>query len=129
MLNIHKMYNSLFLGIFAFVIFGMQSGYVFLPLKAWCQKLIYGQDSLVLPPWEDVSDESKAVCQQFLKHHISPCMDSVLKDVRTRFGSVQKGVFYGSDLVDWLLEVGLTHSRQDAVIYGRHLITGIQRCP
>ena len=112
------------LGIFAFIIFGLQSGYVFLPLKGWCQKLIYGQYSLVLTPWEDVSDETKAVCQQFLKHHINHCMDSIIKDVRTRFRSIQKGVFYGSDLVDWLLEVGLTHSRQDAVIYGRHLITG-----
>ena len=102
----------------------MQSTYVFLPLKAWCQKLIYGQDSLVLPAWEDVNDETKSVCQQFLKHHISPCMDSILKDVRSRFGSLQKGVFYGSDLVDWLIEVGLTHSRQDAVTYGQHLVTG-----
>ena len=102
----------------------MQSTYVFLPLKAWCQKLIYGQDSLVLPAWEDVNYETKSVCQQFLKHHISHCMDSILKDIRSRFGSLQKGVFYGSDLVDWLIEVGLTHSRQDAVTYGQHLVTG-----
>ena len=85
---------------------------------------MYGQDSLVLPPWEDVNEDTKAVCQQFLKHHISACMDSLLKDVRSRFGSIQAGVFYGSDFVNWLLEVGLTQSRQDAVIYGRHLITG-----
>lgn len=111
-------------GIFAFIIFGLQSGYVFLPLKAWYQKIIYGQDSLVLPPWEDVGDDTKAVCQQFLKHHINPCMDTLMRDVRTRFGSVLKGVFYGSDFVDWLLDVGLSQSRQDAVIYGRHLVTG-----
>ena len=47
-----------------------------------------------------------------------------MRDVRTRFGSVLKGVFYGSDFVDWLLDVGLSQSRQDAVIYGRHLVTG-----
>ena len=97
---------------------------MFLPLKAWYQKIIYGQDSLVLPPWEDVGDDTKAVCQQFLKHHINPCMDTLMRDVRTRFGSVLKGVFYGSDFVDWLLDVGLSQSRQDAVIYGRHLVTG-----
>ena len=102
---------------------------MFLPLKAWYQKIIYGQDSLVLPPWEDVGNDTKAVCQQFLKHHINPCMDTLMRDVRTRFGSVLKGVFYGSDFVDWLLDVGLSQSRQDAVIYGRHLVTGNIRIP
>ena len=102
---------------------------MFLPLKAWYQKIIYGQDSLVLPPWEDVGDDTKAVCQQFLKHHINPCMDTLMRDVRTRFGSVLKGVFYGSEFVDWLLDVGLSQSRQDAVIYGRHLVTGNIRIP
>ena len=97
---------------------------MFLPLKAWYQKIIYGQDSLILPPWEDVGDDTKAICQQFLKHHINPCMDTLMRDVRTRFGSVLKGVFYGSDFVDWLLDVGLSQSRQDAVIYGRHLVKG-----
>ena len=117
----------IFPGIFAFIVFGLQSSYIFLPLKTWCQKIIYGQESLVLPPWEDVNEDTKAVCQQFLKHHIPHCMNSILKDIRIRrFGPIQSGVFFGSDLVDWLLEVGLTHSRQEAVQYGRHLITGTE---
>ena len=104
--------------------FGVDSRYTFLPLKAWYQKILYGQDSLVLPPWEDVSEETKAVCQQFLKHHVSACMESLVRDVRTTFGSLQEAVFQGSDLVDWLLEIGLTQSRQDGVTYGQHLIKG-----
>jgi hypothetical protein len=30
----------------------------------------------------------------------------------------------GSDLVQWLLEVGLARDRFDAVVYGRHLVKG-----
>ena len=51
-------------------------------------------------------------------------VESLVRDVRTTFGSLQEAVFQGSDLVDWLLEIGLTQSRQDGVTYGQHLIKG-----
>jgi hypothetical protein len=58
-----------------------------------------------------------------MKHHIANCMESVVRDIRVRL-NVQRAVFKGSDLVHWLLEVGLARDRFDAVVYGRHLVKG-----
>lgn len=41
---------------------------------------------------------------------------------RRRLLKVHKGVFSGSDLVNWLLEVGIVNSREEAVQYGRCLL-------
>lgn len=37
---------------------------------------------------------------------------------------IYKKVFYGSDLVNWLIEVGLARDRIEATHYARHLIDG-----
>jgi hypothetical protein len=60
------------------------------------------------------------LCQQFLKHHVSRCVPAVVGDIRCRL-TVHRGVFHGSELVNWLLEVGLARDRVDAVAYARHL--------
>lgn len=41
---------------------------------------------------------------------------------RRRLLRVYNGVFSGTDLVNWLLEVGIVNSREDAVRYGRCLL-------
>ena len=35
-----------------------------------------------------------------------------------------KQVFTGTDMCDWLLEVGLSHDRGEAIEYGRTLVIG-----
>lgn len=54
-------------GILTFVIFGLDTKYVLIPLRKYFRKIIYGKDSLVLPKWEDLDEETKRHCQQFLK--------------------------------------------------------------
>ena len=39
-------------------------------------------------------DDTKQICQQFMKHHIANCMEAVVKDVRVRL-NVQRAVFKG----------------------------------
>jgi hypothetical protein len=110
-------------GLFAFAIFGFEPQYVAMPIRRLYRRWRYGAESLVLPQWEDLEPETKHTCQQFLKHHIDKCMESVLKDVRCRLVT-HKAVFRGAELVDWLLEVGLAHDRTEAVTYGRQLVKG-----
>ena len=39
-----------------------------------------------------------------------------------------KGVFSGTDMCDWLLDVGLVKDRDDAITYGRSLLIGQLIC-
>ena len=41
-------------GLFAFAIFGFETKYIFVPVKSCFRRMMYGQDSLVLPRWEDL---------------------------------------------------------------------------
>ncbi len=110
-------------GLFTFAVFGLDAKYILMPIRSWFRRHFYGQDNLVLPQWEDLDEETKLHCQQFLKHHISNCMENLVRDVRYRL-KVHKAVFRGRDLVDWLLEADLVGGRGDGVTYGRHLIKG-----
>lgn len=110
-------------GLFTFAIFGLDAKYVLMPLQKWMRRKLYGQDSLVLPDWEDLDDETKRHCQQFLKHHISNCMETLVRDVRHGLLSY-KAVFRGKDLIDWIIEADLVSTRQDGVDFGRNLIKG-----
>ena len=69
-------------GLITFVIFGLDTRYILIPLKKWFRKIIYGKDSLVLPNWEDLDNETKRHCQQFLKHHLSHCIQTLAHDLR-----------------------------------------------
>ena len=75
---------SLGQGIITFGCFGLEQQYVFLPLIRRYRRMVYGQH-FYLPQWEELDEETKQVCGQFLKHHIAPCMDSVVKDIRVGF--------------------------------------------
>ena len=110
-------------GLFTFAIFGLDAKYVLVPLRKWLRRRIYGQESLNLPHWEDLETETKMHCQQFLKHHMSNCMETLVRDVRHNLMTF-KAVFRGSELVDWLLEADLVSNRMDGVVYARHLVKG-----
>ena len=66
-------------GILTFVIFGLDTKYVLIPLRKYFRKIIYGKDSLVLPKWEDLDEETKRHSQQFLKHHLANCIQTLGK--------------------------------------------------
>ena len=69
---------------FSLFCFGFDDDYVMLPLRRAYRRLRYGADSLVLPPWEDLGTETKQLCERFLKHHISRCMEVLLSDITVR---------------------------------------------
>ncbi|XP_054732523.1 integral membrane protein GPR155 isoform X1 [Anastrepha obliqua] len=91
-------------------------------VKIW-RKLWYGANVLTLPHWSSLSPETKHICEQFRNHHLDNCKKDIAKDRRWRI-KVYRRVFYGTEFVDWLIEVGLSKDRLEAVHYARHLVDG-----
>jgi hypothetical protein len=98
-------------------------GDLFDPFIKYTKKIWYGANTLKIPEWNELSDETKHVCEQFTSYHLEKCRQSIAKDKRWRI-KVYKKVFYGSKFVDYLLEVGLARDRIEAVKYGKRLIDG-----
>lgn len=99
------------------------SGELFEPLIVVARKLWYGANALKIPDWNDLPLETKQVCEQFTKYHLDGCRKKIAKDKRWRI-KVYKKVFYGTTFVDYLMEVGLTRDRNEAIKYGKRLIDG-----
>jgi len=76
---------------------------------------------LQLPREEALSSEVTAIRDQFNRCHLDACRARISM-CRRRLLKVYRGVFSGTDLVDWLLEVGIVNNREDAVWYGRCLL-------
>lgn len=126
-----------------FAIFGMDTKELLVPLLKYWRKIWYGANLLTLPKYEDLSQETKHICDQFVTHHLENCKNTIAKDTRYIFNNfiflwffnifffisrwrlkVYKDVFQGNKFVDWLLEVGLARDRVEAVHYAHHLIDG-----
>lgn len=121
-------------GLIIFAIFGFDTKVIFLPcmksftnikcklFKRW-RKLVYGVEVVTLPDTSDIDEETGHLCEQFKKYHKDNCSKAIVKDLKYRLREY-KQVFTGTDMCDWLLEVGLSHDRGEAVEYGRALVTG-----
>ncbi|XP_019875971.2 integral membrane protein GPR155 isoform X2 [Aethina tumida] len=109
--------------IMAFAIFGLDTKEIVLPIMKWWRKVWYGATTLILPTWEELTPETKHVCDQFVTHHLQNCKSSIASDKRWRL-KTYKNVFAGNKFVDWLIEVGLARDRVQAVNYARHLVEG-----
>ena len=105
--------------IFTFALFGINAGDLVIRARALGRRLLYGRDGVHLPPWEDLDSTTRAVSTMFIRHHLAACMEQVLGD-EGRW----RGVVQGRHLVTWLVDRGLTHSRQDGEAFGRHLLRG-----
>ncbi|XP_038206284.1 integral membrane protein GPR155 isoform X2 [Zerene cesonia] len=106
-----------------FVLFGLDPEEIFIPAVRFFKKKWHGADTVVLPPIEDLSFETRHICDQFITHHLERCKEAIAKDTRWRMRTYH-GVFRGSCLVRWLVSCGLTANEQHAVKYGRHLLEG-----
>ncbi|XP_011168047.1 integral membrane protein GPR155 [Solenopsis invicta] len=106
----------------AFAIFGLDPGLGKLGcwLRKMCRKWHSGKE-LQLPCEEALSPEVKEIREQFNRCHLDACRARISM-CRRRLLKVYRGVFSGTDLVNWLLEVGIVNSREDAVRYGRCLL-------
>ncbi|XP_059478612.1 integral membrane protein GPR155 isoform X2 [Neocloeon triangulifer] len=109
--------------IFAFAVFGLDSELIILPfVKRW-RRFWFGSEALQLVPWNELSLETRQVCEQFRKHHLENCHRAIARNRRWRLQQF-KQAFPGCELVDWLLSVGLAHDRVEALKYGRQLVEG-----
>jgi hypothetical protein len=99
------------------------TGELFTPFILFARKIWYGADALKTPAWDDLTNETKHVCEQFATYHLERCRKAIAKDKRWRI-KVYKKVFYGTQFVDYLIEVGLARDRIEAVKYGKRLIDG-----
>ncbi|XP_063363729.1 lysosomal cholesterol signaling protein [Cydia amplana] len=106
-----------------FVLFGLDPEEMIIPAVRYFKKKWHGADTVVLPSVEDLSFETKHVCDQFIKHHLERCKEAIAKDTRWRMRTY-RAVFRGSCLVRWLLSCGLAKDEAEAVAYGRHLLDG-----
>lgn len=109
--------------ILVFVIFGLDVKEVVLPIVKFWRKIWFGANTLTLPAWDELSPETKHVCDQFVTHHLNNCKSAIAVDRRWRF-TTYRHVFTGTQFIDWLIDVGLARDRVEAVNYGRHLIEG-----
>ncbi|XP_052096045.1 integral membrane protein GPR155-like isoform X2 [Mytilus californianus] len=110
-------------GFIIFAIFGFDTRLIFLPcIKRW-RKLVYGVEIVTLPDSSELDEETMHLCEQFKKYHKNNCSKAIVKDLKYRLKEY-KQVFTGTDMCDWLLEVGLAHDRGEAIEYGRFLVTG-----
>ncbi|XP_076647904.1 integral membrane protein GPR155 homolog anchor [Halictus rubicundus] len=106
----------------AFAIFGLDPGLG--KLGCWLRKICWewrtGKE-LQLPPEDELSAEVKAIREQFNRCHLAECRARIAI-CRRRLLRIHKGVFTGTDLVNWLLDAGVAQNRDEAVRYGRSLL-------
>ncbi|XP_061464434.1 lysosomal cholesterol signaling protein isoform X2 [Rhineura floridana] len=108
-------------GFISFGIFGLDKHLIILPFKRrleflWGNRTVERSES-------SVPEEVRMTCQQFVNYHKDVCVRNIVKDRRCGTKTVT-GVFYGCDLVNWLIEVGLALDRGGAVVYGDRLVKG-----
>jgi hypothetical protein len=58
-----------------------------------------------------------------MMYHYEKCVRDIVRDRRWRLECFKR-VFLGSELVDWLMLVGLSKDRAEAIRYGRNLLLG-----
>ncbi|XP_043252553.1 integral membrane protein GPR155 [Colletes gigas] len=106
----------------AFAIFGLDPGLGKLGcwLRKICHKWRAGKE-LQLPTEDELSTEAKTIREQFSNSHLAECRARIAI-CRRRLLTVYKGVFTGTDLVNWLLDAGVAQTRNEAVLYGRSLL-------
>ncbi|XP_012254388.2 integral membrane protein GPR155 [Athalia rosae] len=112
----------------AFAIFGLDPGLDALgrAVKKLYQKLPR-QEVLQLPDEDALPAEVREVREQFARCHLTECRTRIAA-CRRRLLRVYRGVFTGTDLVDWLLEAGLVPDRTEGVRYGRCLLDARVLC-
>ncbi|OXB78000.1 UNVERIFIED_CONTAM: hypothetical protein H355_009571 [Colinus virginianus] len=109
-------------GFISFGIFGLDKHLIILPFKRrleflWGGREASGDTESTLP------EEIRMTCQQFVHYHRDHCVKSIVKGRRCG-AKISTGIFFGCDLVNWLIQVGLASDRGEAVMYGDRLMKG-----
>ncbi|KAJ6660740.1 hypothetical protein lerEdw1_017366 [Lerista edwardsae] len=112
----------LILGFISFGIFGLDKHLIILPFKRRFE-FLWGNREMEGSRDSPVPEEIRMTCRQFVHYHKEMCVRSIVQDRRCG-AKTATGVFFGCDLVDWLIEVGLALDRGGAVVYGDRLVKG-----
>uniref|UniRef100_A0A8B9FRH6 G protein-coupled receptor 155 n=1 Tax=Amazona collaria TaxID=241587 RepID=A0A8B9FRH6_9PSIT len=109
-------------GFICFGIFGLDKHLIILPFKRrleffWGGREAAGHTDPCVP------EEIRMTCQQFVRYHRDHCVKSIVKGRRCG-AKISTGIFFGCDLVNWLMQVGLASDRGEAVVYGDRLMKG-----
>ncbi|XP_064478994.1 lysosomal cholesterol signaling protein-like [Ornithodoros turicata] len=99
-------------GILAFMVFGLDTKYI-LGLLIAALRAITRRDPTH-------SALTKQTCNQFLRYHYRQCV----AEIASPSTGINGMSFRGSDLVDWLLNVGLCQDRIQGERYGEQLLEG-----
>uniref|UniRef100_A0A1B6MSC8 DEP domain-containing protein n=1 Tax=Graphocephala atropunctata TaxID=36148 RepID=A0A1B6MSC8_9HEMI len=104
-------------------VYGLDSNTILEPFISRVSRLWYGGETLQLPAWEDLTFETRHVCEQFISHHLEQCRQDIATDTRWRLRRY-KQVFSGSQLVGWLVGHSVVADRGEAAEYCSHLVLG-----
>uniref|UniRef100_A0A8C7RBV9 G protein-coupled receptor 155a n=1 Tax=Oncorhynchus mykiss TaxID=8022 RepID=A0A8C7RBV9_ONCMY len=109
-------------GFISFGLFGLDKHLIILPFKKkisclWHRRKPEEQPQLV------VSDDIMMTCTQFIRYHKEQCVRDIVQQKRCGERTVAD-TFLGSELVEWLLQVGLSQDRGEALLYGIRLLQG-----
>ncbi|KAJ8352049.1 hypothetical protein SKAU_G00235250 [Synaphobranchus kaupii] len=109
-------------GFISFGILGLDKHLIILPFKKRLASLWQGRER-VEEPQSVVPEEIRLTCTQFVRYHKDQCVQDIVKNTRCGEGTVVEA-FLGSELVDWLLRVGLAHDQGETLLYGKKLMEG-----
>ncbi|XP_019409214.1 PREDICTED: integral membrane protein GPR155 isoform X1 [Crocodylus porosus] len=109
-------------GFISFGIFGLDKHLIILPFKRRFE-FLWGGRTAAEHTDSSVPEEIRMTCQQFVRYHRDHCVRSIVKDRRCG-AKISTGIFFGCDLVNWLIQVGLASDRGEAVTYGDRLVKG-----
>ncbi|NXD63045.1 GP155 protein, partial [Eolophus roseicapillus] len=109
-------------GFICFGIFGLDKHLIILPFKRrleffWGGREAAGHTDPCVP------EEIRMTCQQFVHYHRDHCVKSIVRGRRCG-AKISTDIFFGCDLVNWLMQVGLASDRGEAVVYGDRLMKG-----
>ncbi|NXI37830.1 GP155 protein, partial [Galbula dea] len=109
-------------GFICFGIFGLDKHLIILPFKRRLEFFWGGREATGHRD-PSVPEEIRMTCQQFVRYHRDHCVKSIVRGRRCG-AKISTGIFFGCDLVNWLMQVGLASDRGEAVMYGDRLMKG-----
>ncbi|XP_063069463.1 lysosomal cholesterol signaling protein [Engraulis encrasicolus] len=109
-------------GFISFGLFGLDKHLIILPFKQRIARLWGGRGGSA-DPSPGLPEEIRLTCTQFMRYHQEQCIQDIVQRKRCGEHSVAS-TFLGSDLVEWLMRVGLARDRGEALLYGSRLHEG-----
>ncbi|KAM6979264.1 lysosomal cholesterol signaling protein-like isoform 2-T2 [Tautogolabrus adspersus] len=108
-------------GFLSFALFGLDKHLIILPFKKRFLRL--WNRNKQEQPQTDLSEDIRMTCTQFTKYHKDQCFHDIVR--KRRCGKrTMVDCFLGSELVEWLQQVGLAQDVGEAVLYGTKLQQG-----